>query len=294
MDDNKELWVYRRESCVFRLWHPREARRCLNGKSLLGMGDSNLQDSLRNLMMHALQVDPAFFIPNGDLYLDRTFNFSGTLPATVSPGYGDLPQFALQMGMVFTGHWNIRVKGGLGVKTYLNESWLAGVGEWWDLLPEAPDFLVVNDAGLHTNQWTAGEPQGVAEAARLLGEVVVPWWLKNHKRGSTKHPRLVFRSNVVPGHDFKVLKANPQSLEAQNAIAAAELLKGLDRPDSDIKTAAIVDFYDMTFPFHYYDFYGDGGHYGRPIYYLPPGRTTPFTHFVDDQCVQVLLAGFCT
>jgi len=258
------------------------------------MGDSNLQDSLRNLMMHALQVDPAFFIPNGDLYLDRTFNFSRILPATVSPGYGELPQFSLQMGMIFTGHWNIRVKGGLGVKTYTNTSWLAGVGEWWDLLPDAPDFLVVNDAGLHTCQWTAGEPTGVAQSAKLMEELVVPWWLKNHKRGSKRPPRLVFRNNVVPGHDFKVLKANPQSLEAQNAIAASELLKGLSNPESDIKTAAIVDFYDMTFPFHYYDFYGDGGHYGRPIYYIPPGRDTPFTHFVDDQSVQVLLTGFCT
>ena len=117
------------------------------------------------------------------------------------------------------------------------------------------------------------------------------------------------------------------------AIAASALLKGLRSGAHDIKTAAIIDFYDMTFPFHYYDFYvriaragvplaralphcpsclflthtpspnppppfhqmqGDGGHYGRPIYYIPPGRTTPYTHFVDDFCVQVLLGAMCS
>ena len=112
------------------------------------------------------------------------------------------------------------------------------------------------------------------------------------------------------------------------AIAASALLKGLRSGAHDIKTAAIIDFYDMTFPFHYYDFYvrvcslllapptllhpclapssslsprngfllllqGDGGHYGRPIYYIPPGRTSPYTHFVDDFCVQVLLGAMC-
>jgi hypothetical protein len=112
--------------------------------------------------------------------LDRTFNFSDTFPATVSPGYGDLPEFALQMGMIFSGHWNIRVKGGLGVKTYTNATWLGEIGEWWGRLPRAPDFLVVNDAGLHTCQWTAGDPRGVRDSAALLENVVVPWWLKNH------------------------------------------------------------------------------------------------------------------
>jgi len=279
MDDNVDLWVYRREDCAFKLMHPRDARRCLDGKSVLGMGDSNMQDTFRNLMMHALQVDPDWFIPDGNLYLDRTFNFSLHFPGTVSPGYGELPAFSLQLGMIFTGHWNIRVKGGLGVKVYANETWLAGVEDWWRRLPGPPDHLVVNDAGLHTCQWTSGDPHGLPKAAALLRDHVVPWWLKNHRRGEkgATPPKLLFRSNVVPGHESRSLRANPQSLEALNAITAAELLRGLKGDDADIKSAALVDFYDMTFPFHYYDFYGDGGHYGRPIYYLPPGRTKPYT-----------------
>jgi hypothetical protein len=292
MDDNVDLWVYRREDCAFKLMHPRDARRCLDGKSVLGMGDSNMQDTFRNLMMHALQVDPDWFIPDGNLYLDRTFNFSLRFPGTVSPGYGELPEFSLQLGMIFTGHWNTRVKGGLGVRTYANDTWLAGVADWWRRLPAPPDHLVVNDAGLHTCQWTSGDPHGMAKAAALLRDHVVPWWLTNHKKApGAKTPKLLFRSNVVPGHESRSLRANPQSLEALNAITAAELLRGLKGDGADIKSAALVDFYDITFPFHYYDFYGDGGHYGRPIYYLPPGRTKPYVSGKSKGCSDAQTKG---
>ena len=49
MDDNYAGWVYRQEHCVFKLWTVPAGRACLSGKWLMAYGDSNHQDTLRNL-----------------------------------------------------------------------------------------------------------------------------------------------------------------------------------------------------------------------------------------------------
>jgi hypothetical protein len=318
MDDNTDLWVYRREDCVFRLMHPRQARQCMHGKNVLGVGDSNMQDSLRNLMMHALQVDPGFFIPETPFVppfsapnLGRSFNFSTSFPGTVSPEpFGELPSFDLSLGLMFSGHYDVTFSGGEGVRTYVHPGWLKEAAAWWRHYDKPPDILFVNDAGLHTCQWAVGwgEPDGMAKVQNYTREHALPWLLKAHPLRSSPEeggafsashqpPRLIFRNNIVPGHAFRGLNANPQSLEAINAITSNELLRALrDRKSStfDISSAAIIDAYDMTFPFHYYDFYSDGGHYGRPIFYIPTGKNVPLFHFVDDMMVQAMLAAACS
>ena len=72
---------------------------------------------------------------------------------------------------------------------------------------------------------------------------------------------------------------------------AARHMRGLRDPGckrpfhSASELWTFLDFFDMTFPFHYDNLYSDGGHYGR--------WGDPRSEMVDRMQVQVLLNGLC-
>ena len=79
--------------------------------------------------------------------------------------------------------------------------------------------------------------------------------------------------NVCPALEHRSHKGNPQSMEAHNAILVEELHAAL-RAEAAAgggrkagRAVSLIDFFDMTFPWHLHPCCSDGGHYGRPPYY---------------------------
>ena len=154
----------------------------------------------------------------------------------------------------------------------------------------APDYFIVNDAGLHTGAWMRGSG-GVDEVVATTGDALVPFWLSHlalRDVNTTRGIPLLFRNNVCPAGTDRTHAGNVQSLDAINALTA----EGLGRAASaQHVTVGFADWYDMTYAFHWDNEFSDGGHYGRPPWYYTAGHAA--RHFVDDMLVQVYLNFMC-
>ena len=277
MADNTEGWVYRRRECVFRLISQFHARKCMAKKHIWAVGDSTMQDTVRNFLTDSLAIPGELFMDGPEGFLPRTANFTKHFPAvTASTGSpGDLPPLDITVTMVFAGHHN-DLTGGEGVKTYLDASWVKKWETRWAAHP--PDLLFANDAGLHSAQWAAKEGgASLGEVDRLLKDVVVPLWLSGGKGSgnasirASPPPTLVYRSNVAPALEHRSHRGNPQSMEVHNALAGMRVVEGVLGENllsnKEQRALAVIDFFDLTFPWHLHPCCSDGGHYGRPSYY---------------------------
>ena len=271
-------WVYRLTSCAFKLFPVSEARRCLNGSWLMFYGDSNHQDTLRNLMQHALGL-PAWN-PPGTKYLPREFDHNETYSSDL---HSD--SFFLRTTLIWnagpTSHDDY-----YGIRTYDPASdYKERVGALWRSAQTSPSFLIVND-GLHSGQWARGA-LGLREFYHRARKDAIPFWLSNPRGNTSQMPRVFFRTTVAPGNTARWEKSNPQSVLLLNDVYAALF--------SELQTriTPIIDSYDMTTAWHWDGRTNDGGHYGRsPEFYGDFAEAHEY--FVDDMLCQTLLSGICS
>ena len=174
MADNAEGWVYRLPHCAFALVPAARARACMRGSHLLALGDSTMQDSVRNYFTDGLGVAGALFMEDGQ-FLPRSANFTRrTFPG--SAGAPALPAAEnMSLTLAFAGAPSVK-HGGAGVRTYADAQWAAALRARVAELP--PTHLWVNDAGLHSAQWVGDAGVGGLAALReVVRERVLPLWL---------------------------------------------------------------------------------------------------------------------
>ena len=172
MWDNNEAWVYRLPHCAFSLVSAPAARACLEGAHLLALGDSTMQDSVRNLLTDGMGIPGELFMEDGQ-FLPRRANLThAAFPSSEGAG-GPLRDFSLTLE--FSGSPDVKA-GGAGVRTYKDALWRKSLEARLRALPAS--HLWVNDAGLHSAQW-AGDvgPQALQEVREVVRGHVVPFWL---------------------------------------------------------------------------------------------------------------------
>eukprot|EP00243_Klebsormidium_subtile_P010778 TRINITY_DN5869_c0_g2_i1.p1 TRINITY_DN5869_c0_g2~~TRINITY_DN5869_c0_g2_i1.p1 ORF type:complete len:513 (+),score=29.88 TRINITY_DN5869_c0_g2_i1:50-1540(+) len=124
-------WVYSHK-CYFHIYEQAEAWSCLKGKTVLFWGDSNFQDTARNLMEHVFgqsTVHGTFLRRNFDVMLTSPFNSSQHI----------------QMTLLFNGHPNMS-KNGLGLHTFDDPQAVMRLKKMF--LSRKPDFVIMT-SGLH-------------------------------------------------------------------------------------------------------------------------------------------------
>lgn len=262
-------WVYSAH-CAFRIFTQSEAWGCLTGKWLFFWGDSNHQDTIRNLLN--------FVLGRHDSDLGRTFESSFSNPENSSQ--------LLRITSFFNGHY-VESGNNLGLKSLNNSEYRNAVRSYF--LPShetVPDAVILN-SGLHDGKaWpTVGLfAEGAHNASKFWGAI------RNGVRADEgRRPKVVFRATVAPAGESRKMPANPHKMEVFNAILGEELVSSIGR-----EALKIVDAYDMTFPWHYDNVHSDGGHYGRPPSLTSrQGSTTGHQYFVDVMLAHVLLNAIC-
>jgi hypothetical protein len=117
--------------------------------------------------------------------------------------------------------------------------------------------------------------QGVADAVDFWASVLA------HAPPHRK-PKLLFRTTVAAAVWGRKAAFNPHKMEVFNhmlvdRLAAAGLL------------SAVVDAFDLTFPWHYDHNCSDGVHYGKPPRRAPWYGQIGHHYFVDLMLVHILL-----
>ena len=278
MDDNAECFVYRRADCLLRLFTVPDARACLDGKWLMMHGDSNVGDMLRNLLEFTLGlgrevVDRAGFFSRRD---DKEIRHAADARG---------PAFSAR----FTNRWfgaTDQWTNFEGVRVFENDNFLERESDFF--YADSPDYFIVNDAGLHSMYWVNCS-DGLREYEHVMRNRAVPFWLSplhtDAEIGAPSH--LAYRTNVAWGYLARPNPATPTGLAALNDLVAFELMAGAaaaGRPPP-----GVIDFFDVTWSWHYDERTNDGGHYGCHVTHGPPHTT----HFVDVMGGQALLNWVC-
>ena len=169
-----------------------------------------------------------------------------------------------------------------------------------------PDVLVFN-SGLHDGKRFNGHAFALLDFASTL-RVIAPFWetLRNASARGECAPRAIWRHNVAPAGDARIMPSNPQKMELYNRLVVAALLEGEDARtlsardgaldntcDHPLRTRArrweFLDMFDMSWPWHSDASRSDGGHYGR--YHC--GHASYRCDLVDLMQIHVLLNGMC-
>lgn len=274
-------WVYSAH-CKFKIFTRDEAWDCLNGRWLFFWGDSNHEDSVRNLLNLVLGF------PLTDVnHMRRWFNGTFYHPKKAN--------HSLTITKIFNGHGE-ELGNLLGLSSLRNE-------RYRDLLvsffngTHTPDTMVMN-SGLHDAHFY----QTASEFAEEGVDYAIDFWngLWRHAR-----PAIVYRTTVTSagyakgesGHARDGLP-NPHKMEIYNRIFV-EKMQELNY----VPSLKVVDAFDLTFPWHYDLNHTDGVHYGREPSKTPwPWRphheyrkVTQVGHqyFVDLMLVHILLNAIC-
>ncbi|OAE25947.1 hypothetical protein AXG93_1712s1260 [Marchantia polymorpha subsp. ruderalis] len=262
-------WVYSAH-CAFRIFTQQEAWTCLSDRWLFFWGDSNHQDTIRNLLN--------FVLGRQDSNLGRTFESTFSNPRNSS-------QF-LKITSYFNGHFT-ESDNNLGLASLADSDYRHRLSSYFlPTNPSVPDAVILN-SGLHDGKpWTnlTHYVHGARRASSFWGNL----W-RASRAGSSARPKMLFRTTVAPAGEFRNKPANPQKMEVYNTILG-ELLVSEFGPSN----LQVVDAYDMTFPWHFDNQCSDGGHYGRP----PAlnswlGIRTGHHYFVDVMLAHVLLNALC-
>ncbi|CAM6088459.1 unnamed protein product [Calypogeia fissa] len=264
-------WVYSAH-CAFRIFTQTEAWGCLKGRWLLFWGDSNHQDTIRNLLNFVLGCH------EGEL--GRTFHSSFRNPENSSE--------VLNITSYFNGHYE-ESGNNLGLNSLNNSNYRDAI--WSSFLPSnhevVPDTVILN-SGLHDGKsWPNLSlfAEGAHNAAMFWGDI----WNSVSPSDKSLRPKMLFRTTVAPAGESRKMPANPHKMEVFNTILGEELVSTFSQ-----ESLKIIDAYDMTFPWHYDNMYSDGGHYGRPPSLNSwQGITTGHQYFVDVMLVHVLLNAIC-
>jgi hypothetical protein len=243
-------------------------------------GDSNHQDTLSNLMRHALGL--SLWNPFKSKYIPREFDHNESYASdAVGPG------FSMRTTLIWNGGPD-STQDYFGIRTYDGlYGHVARVSAIWKSAPLPPTVLVIND-GLHSGQWARGAA-GLREFEHRARTDAVPFWLSNPRGSTSTRPLVFFRTTVAPGGGARWEKSNPQSVLLMNDVYAS-MLHDMQPPNAPV---AIVDSYDMTSAWHWDGRTNDGGHYGRsPLYYGEYAHLHEY--FVDDMLGQTLVSSICS
>lgn len=266
-------WAYSAH-CSFKIFQPDEAWKCLNGRWFLMWGDSNFQDTVRNLLLFVMDwplprgrgLSEYMFGRNYEEVfvnaraVDQTFQVSQVWNANVR-------EEEMWEGLEILKHEEHQLR----LQAYFH-------GTRW------PDTIVMN-SGMHDgiHHWTT---QSYVESA----DWAVDWWIRFYTGlPLDRRPQLLWRTTIAPAGLVRPMPSNPNKLEMYNHIIMEKL-----QAVGDVLPIKFVDTFDLTFPFHYDNEYCDGGHYGRP----PGSKETPWFgrphwYFVDIMLAHIWLNALC-
>ncbi|BBN00201.1 hypothetical protein MPTK1_1g27220 [Marchantia polymorpha subsp. ruderalis] len=234
-------WAYSTH-CAFRIFTRDEAWSCLKDKWLFFWGDSNHQDTARNLLNFILGFDLAS--------LPRTSDQNYTNPEN--------PSETVRISLVFNGHYDDRYnyKGLLSLQnaTY-RERLRSNFDHHTDSEGKIPDAMILN-SGLHDGIFWSNFTHFV-EAAENASSFWHSTWAAADK-DVHKRPKVVYRTTVAPAGAHRITAINPQKVELMNTVLVDSFVSKFG-----LENLQIVDDFDMTFPWHYDKSYSDGEHYGR-------------------------------
>ncbi|BBN10577.1 hypothetical protein MPTK1_5g04700 [Marchantia polymorpha subsp. ruderalis] len=264
-------WSYSAH-CSFKIFERDEAWSCLDGRWLFMWGDSNFQDTVRNLLLFILdwQLPPKANL--ADFQLERKYEQFFINPAR--------PSQAFQVSMVFNGanqYWD----NGEGLHTLEHTEHQDTVATHFNG-SRAPDTIIMN-SGLHDGYKEIEDYLAVADFA-------VQWWVDFYTSlPADRKPQLVWRTTVAPAGKSRNMPGNPHKMESYNHVMVEKL-----RAERHRMPVKFVDGFDLTFPFHYTNEFSDGGHYGRaPGVALPPWHRKPHWYFVDIMLAHIFLNAIC-
>jgi hypothetical protein len=290
---NPRRWIYRHKNCFFPVRTAMSSQKCMNSSWVFMHGDSNMQDTTRNLALNALQLvdDSAatsllhsaiislrsvdrtsdLILRNESIYYRSSIINNGAYP----PGY------------------NYQ-----GLLVYQNPDFLKSLKDAWtkSIPPQygqflRPSLMYVNDAALHGAQYTWG-PSGLISYLGMFMDAALPALEELHRRSldntsiiSYEWPiqtAWLWRNTITPAGNSRTMPANPHKVEILNHLIAHEIQKHSRKDEKNIQWS-FIDAFDITYPWHFDNFFSDGGHYGRY------GNS-----MVDDMLVQVLLHFYCS
>lgn len=253
----------------------------MNNRWLFFWGDSNNEDTVRNLLNFVLEF------PLEDVFRMRRW-FNGTF---ARPGNANQ---SVTITKIFNGH--AEELGNLnGLSSLQSKSYRELLVSFWNET-QFPDTMVMN-SGLHDAHFyrTAREfAEGVDYAVQFWNSL----WQKTN-------PAVVYRTTITSagysksdaGHARDGLP-NPHKMEIYNRIFVEKMQK-----EAIIERLKVVDAFDLTFPWHYDLNHTDGVHYGRepsksPWPWRPPKEAwkSPqigHQYFVDLMLVHILLNAVC-
>jgi hypothetical protein len=266
-------WVYSAH-CSFKIFQAQEAWDCLDGRWFLMWGDSNFQDTIRNLLLFVLDWP----LPPGEAL--STFQLARTYEAVfMHPKRYDQ---MFRVSQIFNGaypDW----ENGMGLATLQTEEHQQAVlshfsGTRW------PDTIFMN-SGLHD-----GEQFLTIEDYIKSVDFAIDWWIKLYTQiPADRRPTLVWRTTIAPAGIARKMQSNPTKMEVYNQVMVEKL-----KEVSNQLPVRFVDGFDMTFPFHYNNDFSDGGHYGRaPGANLAPWYGAPHWYFVDVMLAHIFLNAVC-
>ncbi|GLT47486.1 hypothetical protein SLA2020_211810 [Shorea laevis] len=259
-------WVYSAH-CSFVLFTADSAWNCLKNRWIFFWGDSNHQDTIRNLLNFVLDQPEIRYLP-------RRFDLNYSNPKD--------PSQTVRITNIFNGHWN-ESDNLLGLESLKNAGFKDLLKKYFSE-DTAPDTVIMN-SGLHDGfHWSSVNSftEGAEYAASFWKEV-----MESVKLRGLGMPQILYRTTIATGGYARSLAANPSKMEAFNGILLEKLRQvGL--------VSGVIDNFDMTFPWHFDNRCNEGQHYGRaPVKAIWADGKIGHQYFVDLMLGHVLLNALC-
>lgn len=286
-------WMYRRSTCHFHMYSIPESWSCMNNTWLLIVGDSTMQDYIRNFI--------GFPLGRRERWLH------GPMRESDEVVYSPDGKSRMRITQVWGGA-PLREDNGYGMFTFANTTWVDHLGEWFDGdthaikgLPTVPNH-VIYISGLHDGissglldgrgGWMNNKvpkpnhDSSLYQSINLSNDRII-YSASNSYRDQVRsvlevfhrfnqlHPnhstRFLWRTTVAPaGHNSipSTKGANAYSVRMLNSVVISEM-KYYQQQSIDHSTKPIQwlldDQYDLSHAWNEepIGMYSDGGHYGR-------------------------------
>ncbi|KAF8401636.1 hypothetical protein HHK36_012582 [Tetracentron sinense] len=259
-------WVYSTH-CSFRMFSADSAWDCLQNRWIFFWGDSNHVDTIRNLLNFILDLPDIKAVP-------RRFDMKFTNPKN--------PSQSVRITSIFNGHWN-ETRNYQGLNSLQNDEYRNLLKRYFSE-KTVPDTVIIN-SGLHDGVYwknIRAFSKGAEYAAKFWEEVV-----DSVKQRGMPAPEILYRTTIATGGYARNLAFNPQKMEAFNGVFLEKLRRvGL--------VSAVIDNFDMTYPWHFDNRCSDGVHYGRaPAKAKWRDGEIGHQYYVDLMLGHVLLNALC-
>jgi len=263
-------WVYSAH-CAPKIFEAEEAWNCLDGKWLLFWGDSNFQDTIRNLMFFILEMPVPEYNALAHWQLPRSFEQYMVNPLR--------PDQAVHMSSIFNGHHDAS-GANEGLDSLKDPKYCEWIQQHFqNQSNSSPDIIFMN-SGLHDG-FRFRSPSDYVQAVDMSLDFWESIW-----NSTSKKPTIVYRTTVAPAGLSRGMISNPHKMEVFNKIM-------VERLTTRVPNVRVVDAYDLTFPWHYDNNYSDGGHYGRAPGTEEFWHGKPHHYFVDVMLAHLLLNAIC-